>query len=102
VVVHDTTAEEAGLLGANIGEHPLYPLEKTLADINMTYQSLGKTHDLEDLTTAINLDDLLARPARGRPRDETEQRTGKGGFYRVDSFLNSQRPVSPCCMQPRH
>ncbi|PYL03718.1 MAG: peptidase M28, partial [Verrucomicrobia bacterium] len=31
-----TTAEEAGLLGAKYyAEHPLYPLEKTLADINI-------------------------------------------------------------------
>ncbi|HAK05710.1 MAG TPA: peptidase M28, partial [Spartobacteria bacterium] len=31
-----TTAEEAGLLGAKFyAEHPLYPLEKTLADINI-------------------------------------------------------------------
>src|SRR6266403_4016357 len=31
-----TTAEEAGLLGAKYyAEHPLYPLEKTLADINL-------------------------------------------------------------------
>src|SRR5438128_1590129 len=35
ILIVCTTAEEAGLLGAKwYAEHPLYPLEKTLADIN--------------------------------------------------------------------
>jgi Zn-dependent M28 family amino/carboxypeptidase len=86
----NTTAEEAGLLGAKYyAEHPLYPLQKTLADINIDgINPWGKTHDLEDLTTNNStLDDLLgqAAAAQGRvmkPSSEPE----KGGFYRVDSF----------------
>ena len=85
-----TTAEEAGLLGAKFyAEHPLYPLEKTLADINIDgVNPWGKTHDLEDLTNGNSaLDDLLGQAAarHGRvmkPNSEPE----KGGFYRVDSF----------------
>jgi Zn-dependent M28 family amino/carboxypeptidase len=85
-----TTAEEAGLLGAKFyAEHPLYPLEKTLADINIDgVNPWGKTHDLEDLTNGNSaLDDLLgqATAQHGRlmkPNSEPE----KGGFYRVDSF----------------
>jgi len=85
-----TTAEEAGLLGAKFyAEHPLYPLEKMLADINIDgVNPWGKTHDLEDLTNGNStLDDLLGRAAarQGRvmkPNSEPE----KGGFYRVDSF----------------
>ena len=85
-----TTAEEAGLLGAKFyAEHPLYPLEKTLADINIDgVNPLGKAHDLEDLTNNNStLDDLLGHAAarQGRvmkPNSEPE----KGGFYRVDSF----------------
>jgi Zn-dependent M28 family amino/carboxypeptidase len=85
-----TTAEEAGLLGAKFyAEHPLYPLEKMLADINIDgVNPWGKTHDLEDLTNVNStLDDLLGRAAarQGRvmkPNSEPE----KGGFYRVDSF----------------
>src|SRR5882724_330300 len=52
VLIMATTAEEAGLLGAKFyAEHPLYPLQKTLADINIdTVNPWGKTHDLEDLT----------------------------------------------------
>ncbi|MGA7273752.1 MAG: M28 family metallopeptidase [Candidatus Udaeobacter sp.] len=85
-----TTAEEAGLLGAKFyAEHPLYPLEKTLADINIDgVNPWGKTRDLEDLTNGNSaLDDLLGQTAtrHGRvmkPDSEPE----KGGFYRVDSF----------------
>ncbi|MFZ0917939.1 MAG: M28 family peptidase, partial [Candidatus Udaeobacter sp.] len=85
-----TTAEEAGLLGAKFyAEHPLYPLEKTLADINIDgVNPWGKTRDLEDLTNGNStLDDLLGHAAarHGRvmkPNSEPE----KGGFYRVDSF----------------
>jgi len=45
-----TTGEEAGLLGAKFyAEHPLYPLEKTLADINIDGVIRGgKTHCNED------------------------------------------------------
>jgi Zn-dependent M28 family amino/carboxypeptidase len=85
-----TTAEEAGLLGAKFyAEHPLYQLEKTLADINIDgVNPWGKTRDLEDLTNGNSaLDDLLGQAAarQGRvmkPNSEPE----KGGFYRVDSF----------------
>src|SRR5438105_5032309 len=47
-----TTAEEAGLLGAKFyAEHPLYPMEKTLADINIDgINPWGKTQDLQDRT----------------------------------------------------
>jgi len=90
VLFMDTTAEEAGLLGAKYYvEHPLYPLEKTLADINIDgVNPWGKTQDLEDLTDRnSSLDDLLGEAAarQGRvmkPSTEPE----KGGFYRVDSF----------------
>jgi Zn-dependent M28 family amino/carboxypeptidase len=85
-----TTAEEAGLLGAEFyAEHPLYPLEKTLADINIDgVNPWGKTHDLEDLTNrSSTLDELLgeaaARQGRVMKRNTEPER---GGFYRVDSF----------------
>jgi len=85
-----TTAEEAGLLGAKFYvEHPLYPLAKTLADINIdTVNPWGKTRDIEDLSdNNSTLDDLLAAAAKrnGRvmtPNNEPE----KGSFYRADHF----------------
>jgi Zn-dependent M28 family amino/carboxypeptidase len=85
-----TTAEESGLLGAKFyAENPLYPLEKTLADINMDGLSLwGKTRDIEDTSFGnSDLDDMLAAAAsyQGRvmnPNSEPE----KGYFYRADQF----------------
>ncbi len=92
-----TTAEEAGLLGAKYyAEHPLYPLEKTLADINIdTVNPWGKTRDIEDLSNNNStLDDLLGAAAKrnGRmmtPNSEPE----KGSFYRADHFEFSKRSV---------
>ncbi len=85
-----TTAEEAGLLGAKFyAEHPLYPLEKTLADINMDGLSLwGKTRDIEDISFGnSDLDDMLAAAAtkQGRVMNPNSQ-PEKGGFYRADQF----------------
>lgn len=85
-----TTAEEAGLLGAKFyAEHPLYPLEKTLADINMDGLSLwGKTHDIEDISFGnSDLDDMLAAATtrQGRVMNPNSQ-PEKGSFYRADNF----------------
>jgi Zn-dependent M28 family amino/carboxypeptidase len=85
-----TTAEEAGLLGAKYyAEHPLYPLEKTLADINMDGLSLwGKTRDLEDISFGnSDLDDMLAAATtkQGRVLNPNSQ-PEKGTFYRADNF----------------
>jgi len=85
-----TTAEEAGLLGAKYyAEHPLYPFEKTLADINMDGLSVwGKTRDIEDLSFGnSDLDDMLAAAAtrHGRVMNPNSQ-PEKGGFYRADQF----------------
>jgi Zn-dependent M28 family amino/carboxypeptidase len=85
-----TTAEEAGLLGAKFyAEHPLYPLEKTLADINMDGLSLwGKTRDIEDISFGnSDLDDMLAAATtkQGRVMNPNSQ-PEKGTFYRADNF----------------
>ena len=92
-----TTAEEAGLLGAKYyAEHPLYPLEKTLADINIdTVNPWGKTHDIEDISDSNStLDDLLAAAAKRDGRVMTpNSQPEKGGFYRADHFEFSKRAV---------
>ena len=92
-----TTAEEAGLLGAKFyAEHPLYPLEKTLADINIdTVNPWGKTHDIEDLSdNNSTLDDLLATAAKRNGREmKSNSQPEKGGFYRADHFEFSKRGV---------
>jgi Zn-dependent M28 family amino/carboxypeptidase len=85
-----TTAEEAGLLGAKYyAEHPLYPLEKTLADINLdTMNVWGKARDIEDLSLGFStLDDLLAAAAKSQGRKVTpNSRPEKGMIYRADNF----------------
>src|SRR6184192_801557 len=92
-----TTAEEAGLLGAKFyAEHPLYPLEKTLADINIdTVNPWGKTHDIEDLSdNNSTLDDLLAAAAQRNGRVMTpNSQPEKGSFYRADHFEFSKLGV---------
>jgi Zn-dependent M28 family amino/carboxypeptidase len=92
-----TTAEEAGLLGAKFyAEHPLYPLEKTLADINIdTVNPWGKTRDIEDLSdNNSTLDDLLAAAAKRNGRMMTpDSQPEKGNFYRADHFEFSKRGV---------
>ena len=85
-----TTAEEAGLLGAKYyAEHPLYPLQKTLADINLDSMNVwGKTRDIEDLSLGFStLDDLLAAAAEAQGRVAIpDSRPDKGKIYRADNF----------------
>ena len=90
ILFMSTTAEEAGLLGAKYyAEHPLYPLEKTLADINIDSMNVwGKTRDVEDTSFGLTtLDDLLADAARKQGRMAIpNSRPEKGSFYRADNF----------------
>jgi Zn-dependent M28 family amino/carboxypeptidase len=85
-----TTAEEAGLLGAKYyAEHPLYPLNKTLADINIDSMNVwGRTRDVEDTSFGMSsLDDTLARRAQAQGRVAIPNpRSEKGNIYRADNF----------------
>jgi Zn-dependent M28 family amino/carboxypeptidase len=85
-----TTAEEAGLLGAKFyAEHPLYPLAKTLADINIDSMNVwGKARDVEDTSFGLStLDDMLADAAKRQGRSAIpNSRPEKGSFYRADNF----------------
>jgi Zn-dependent M28 family amino/carboxypeptidase len=84
------TAEEQGLLGSEYyGRFPLYPLNKTLANINVDGMNLwGRTSDVTVIGMgASDLDDYLAEAAKeqGRtliPDPESE----KGFYYRSDHF----------------
>ena len=84
------TAEEKGLLGsAYYANNPLYPLNKTLAAINMDEVNVyGKTKDLTIVGYGNStLDDVATEilAAHGRvPRPDPEPQ--KGGFYRSDHF----------------
>lgn len=84
------TAEESTMLGArHYAEHPLWPLEKTLADINMDIMNFwGRTKAIVSIGHGMTtLEDLLVSEAakQGRivlPDPEAE----KGYFYRSDHF----------------
>ena len=84
------TAEEQGLLGSEFyAEHPLYPLPRTVANINMdVMQRDGPSRDLEVVGLGnSDLDDLAASvlSQAGRvmvPQSDPE----KGDFYRSDHF----------------
>ncbi|HYH82917.1 MAG TPA: M20/M25/M40 family metallo-hydrolase [Longimicrobium sp.] len=84
------TAEEQGLLGARwYAAHPLYPLERTLANVNMDIPNpWGRTRSIVSVGFGqTTLEDILAREAARqgrtvRPDPEPE----KGYFYRSDHF----------------
>jgi len=91
------TAEEQGLLGSQYyAEFPLYPLEKTLANINIDgINQWGRTKDLTLIGLgASDLDDY-ARDAAAeqgrvlRPDAEPE----KGFYYRSDHFNFAKKGV---------
>jgi Zn-dependent M28 family amino/carboxypeptidase len=85
-----TTAEEAGLLGAKFyALHALYPLQKTLADINIDSMNVwGKARDVEDTSFGFStLDDMLAASAKRQGRTAIpNSRPEKGSIYRADNF----------------
>ena len=92
-----TTAEEAGLLGAKYyAQHPLYPLNRTLADINIDSMNVwGKARDVEDTSFGFSsLDDMLADAAKRQRRTAIpNSRPEKGSIYRADNFEFSKAGV---------
>jgi Zn-dependent M28 family amino/carboxypeptidase len=81
-----TTAEERGLLGAKYYvQHPLYPLAKTAANINLDYFSnwgWGKTKDFSILGTGMSsLDDLVRDAVTRQGRVVTGDTDPVEGFY---------------------
>ena len=84
------TAEESGLVGSEwYAEHPLVPLEKTAAVINIdALNPLGRARDLEVIGFgASELEDLLAKAAKSQQRTlKPDIRPEAGRFYRSDHF----------------
>ena len=81
-----TTAEERGLLGAKYYvQHPLYPLSKTAANINLDYFSnwgWGKTRDFSVLGLGMSsLDDLVKDAVTRQGRVLTGDTDPAEGFY---------------------
>ncbi len=91
------TAEEKGLLGAKYyAENPLYPLNKTLANINMDgVNQWGRTTDItmvgDDNSTLI---DLLREAATAQQRTvNPDPESEKGFYYRSDHFEFAKQGV---------
>ena len=90
VLFLSVTAEEKGLLGAKYyASQPLYPLERTVANINIDgVNTWGRTHDVGLIGVGQStLEDLMRKfvEAAGRkllPEAEPE----KGYYYRSDHF----------------
>jgi Zn-dependent M28 family amino/carboxypeptidase len=81
-----TTAEERGLLGAKYYvQHPLYPLSRTAANINLDYFSnwgWGKTKDFSILGGGMSsLDDLVKDAVTRQGRVVTGDTDPPEGFY---------------------
>jgi Zn-dependent M28 family amino/carboxypeptidase len=91
------TAEEQGLLGTEYyAENPLYPLNKTLADINMDgLNTWGKTRDLTIIGLGNStLDDIAAEVLKAHDRTVTaDPEPEKGFFYRSDHFEFAKQGV---------
>ncbi len=91
------TAEEKGLLGAKYyAEHPLYPLTKTLANLNKDgINQWGRTSDITVIGLGNStLDDLLAAAASTQGRTlRADAEPEKGYFYRSDHFEFAKQGV---------
>jgi Zn-dependent M28 family amino/carboxypeptidase len=91
------TAEEKGLLGSQYyAEHPLYPLAKTLAEINMDGQNLlGPTKDIELIGLGQStLDDVAKAVAEEQGRVvNPDAEPEKGFYYRSDHFNFAKQGV---------
>jgi Zn-dependent M28 family amino/carboxypeptidase len=91
------TAEEKGLLGSQYyAEHPLYPLVKTLAEINMDgLNVLGPTKDIEVVGLGQStLDDVVEAVAAQQGRTvKRDAEPEKGYYYRSDHFNFAKQGV---------
>jgi Zn-dependent M28 family amino/carboxypeptidase len=104
VVFIATTGEERGLLGSEYyATNPVYPLETTVADINMDIMSVyGATKDVSTFGNAENtlLDDLVEL-ARVQGRSYTADPSPEAGhFFRSDHFSLAKRGVPALSFSP--
>jgi len=84
------TAEEKGLLGSRYyAQNPLYPLTKTLANINMDgANQFGPTSDMEAIGFgASTIDDIGLAVAKSQGREmKPDSHPERGSYYRSDHF----------------
>lgn len=90
IVFMVVTAEEQGLLGSEYYcTHPVFPLDKTVADINMdVLQPFGRTKDVIVVGKGqSDLDDYLEAEAKKQDRFTRGEPNPSGGWYfRSDHF----------------
>ena len=97
IVFMATTAEERGLLGSEYyATHPIYPLETTVADINMDIMGVyGPTRDVTTFgeSQGTLVADLI-QTAQAQGRTYTPDPSPEAGhFFRSDHFSLSKRGV---------
>src|SRR5690554_5659740 len=84
------TAEEEGLLGSEYyATHPLYPLNKTVANINMdSFSPMGRTSDYSVVGLGQSeLDEYAIYAAQRQGRTVVDSgNPSAGGFFRSDHF----------------
>ena len=97
IVFLAVTAEEAGLLGSRwYGANPLYPLDKTLANINRdAMNAYGRTKSIVSLGVGqSSLENILVREAKKDQRlVKADPESEKGYFYRADHFEFARQGV---------
>jgi len=90
IVFLAVTAEEQGLLGSEYyASHPIFALNKTVADLNMdALGSYGETNNFAITGKGQNdLDDYVAEFAKADGKKLTgDKNPGAGGYYRSDHF----------------
>lgn len=90
IVFMAVTAEEQGLLGsAYYSNTPIYPINKTVANLNMdAFSPLGETKDVSIVGFGQSeIDDYVIRSAHKFGRTvRGENNPTSGGFYRSDHF----------------
>jgi Zn-dependent M28 family amino/carboxypeptidase len=92
------TGEERGLLGSEYyAQHPLFPMEKTVA--NLTFDTLQWNGPVKDAVLvgrgqSNDMENLLTEAARSQGRTVTdENHPERGLFYRADHFSFAKRGV---------
>jgi Zn-dependent M28 family amino/carboxypeptidase len=98
------TAEESGTIGSEYyALHPLAPLEKTAAVINLDANlPLGRAKDIEVIGFgASDLEKLLADAAKAQNRTLAPDRKSEAGyFYRSDHFSFAKAGVPAIYVKP--
>lgn len=91
------TGEEQGLLGSEYyAAHPVFPIEKTVADINLdVLNTFGRTRDITVIGHGQSeLDEYALRAAQKQGRITVPEANPEGGwFFRSDHFNFAKKGV---------